>query len=909
MQHLRRSKRSLLLELLIDSLLLLLWIPQIFLICCLLIYGHVPIPRDWLNSKLEQNAVGNLVFQAQKYRLQLNGNFEAVGLKVYSQGIEKPIIEAESALVRCSLTTPAKGFITADEIVLADGTMHVPAVYAPNGKRTPLLEGIAVDVELRNSELLIRSICAQHEDVSLRGAFSIPLSAFAKVEEEVATPDSDVAQEDDSDPLSAFYDAVAKGLSMRSEYRFLTEPTLSFDIRANSLDDIQIEALLSSPQMQYGTTQLSNASVSLSTQYADSKLTFRAPTIIETESLEAPDYDIRAINLSCQVTKDDWDEIFALEWPSLELSAQRVYTQNIRVDAPFFKLWRDAPNVVGFKGSAEGLSGAVNFEGAFDVLDRDGWIGVDGSIDLYDVLPEGMKASLPELAFRQSPHYNVDLSFGPDLSLERAYFDVTARGITVDDITFDQVLARGRYSNRIAEVDSQVYRGQQAVAASLRYNHTSGALDVMAKGTVNPQDYSPLLPRWWGSIFEDFTITKDSEIDADFIIQSNLKEKRVKYFYGSVDLQRIEYNQVPIENGFVVVRGTGRYIEVHLIEAEGGEGSLEGAIAFALLPDGKPSPVSLHLDVQLELTQAAVENLLGEVTYRRIVGDFDFKERPYVTVEGVSFYDKYYPQLADKSYYYFSADSRGAITYNQTPLDYLKIQGYADNTATQLRNVQFGYAKGNGTGDLDIFDQGEESDIICFKVEIVDADEELAIANLPALDEFEEDFQNDVDPLEGQGRLNANLHAIGPIEEPYELEGYGDFRIQDKELGSIQMLGPLSKVLQGSAFGFTSFELDTLTAQVQLSDGYAHFPSFRIDGPRTQINALGNMKIEDQSLDMRVSVRLFGNATSERNPINRITSVFNPLAMLLRFRVTGTMDNQRIRSTYDPRNLLPGSKK
>lgn len=896
MTELRRSKRSLLLELSGDCLLLLFWIPQFLLLCCLLIYGHVPIPAEWLNTKLRERPIGDIVFQAKQYKLKLNGSFEVVGLQVYDEDIEKPIIEAESALARYDVSL-GDGFIKVDELVIGEGTLHMPAVYAPDGTRTVLLDRIAVDLKLQNDELEIRSVCARHEDISIRGAFTMPLDAFSS-----DAPASD-AVKTEVDPLRGFYNAVARGLEIRQKYHFFTEPTLSFDVQASSLEDFSIRAILSSPALQYETNRLENISVALAARYAAGKLSFSAPTVIETELLKVPDYDILASDVSCQITQDDWDEILALEWPSIELSAQRLDTHDVQVDAPFFQLWKDAPSVVGFKGSAEGLKGFVNFEGAFDVLDRDGWIDVDGNLDLYDVVPEATKEHLPEMVFEEPPHYNVDLSFAPGPRLERAYFDVSIPNVSVDGIQFDHILGRGKYVDDVAEISNLVvYREQQEAHARMRHNRTTGDFDIVAKGKFNPQDYNSLLPSWWANIFEDFTITDESDVKGDFLIQSNLKENRVKYFYGSVDIENILYSKVPIKTGHVIARGTGRYIEVHIIHAQGSEGKLDGAIGFAVLPDDKPSPVSLHLDVQLQLSQEATKNLLGEVTYDRIVGDFSFESIPFATVEGVSFYDDY-PEFAGKSHYRFSINSQGPVIYDSIPLGQLSAVGYADDSITQLRHVNFGYAKGQGSAELDIFDYDDRSNIINLRAEIRDADEELAIANLPALEDLEDDLKNnDTAPEEGNGRLSATVRAMGPIEDPYEAEGFGNFTIQDREIGTIRMLGPLSRVV-----GFTAFELDTLTGAFVLRERKAFFPDLRVDGPRTQINASGSMTLEEQELDMRVAVRLFGNSTTERNPINRITSIINPLAMLLRFNVTGTLDAQKIRSTYDPRNLLPGS--
>jgi hypothetical protein len=84
------------------------------------------------------------------------------------------------------------------------------------------------------------------------------------------------------------------------------------------------------------------------------------------------------------------------------------------------------------------------------------------------------------------------------------------------------------------------------------------------------------------------------------------------------------------------------------------------------------------------------------------------------------------------------------------------------------------------------------------------------------------------------------------------------------------------------------------------------FSPLNITGPQTRIEANGTLKLSDQALDLVVGVDLTGSLNEKFNPFKPITDILNPLNYLLQFRITGTLDDQTVRSLYDPRNLLPG---
>jgi hypothetical protein len=79
-----------------------------------------------------------------------------------------------------------------------------------------------------------------------------------------------------------------------------------------------------------------------------------------------------------------------------------------------------------------------------------------------------------------------------------------------------------------------------------------------------------------------------------------------------------------------------------------------------------------------------------------------------------------------------------------------------------------------------------------------------------------------------------------------------------------------------------------------------------INGPRTRISAEGTFQLLDQALDMDVKVSLFANLGSPDSAINAFgRAIASPLPNLLSFKLTGTVHEQKVRSKFESRNLVP----
>ncbi|MEM1223676.1 MAG: AsmA-like C-terminal region-containing protein, partial [Verrucomicrobiota bacterium] len=438
------------------------------------------------------------------------------------------------------------------------------------------------------------------------------------------------------------------------------------------------------------------------------------------------------------------------------------------------------------------------------------------------------------------------------------------------------------------------------------YNTQSRDYKVALDASLVPTDYNSLLPSWWASIFKDFEFNDQTTGIGNFIIYGNSNSRVSDLVYGTATAQKLAYRGVPIDSGEVRVRGRQRYYEVNLKDLKSGPSSGEGRLQFTSRDDQQRGPVSVRYDFEAALPIESVVNLLGTGTTSEIVASFETSSLPKIEIQG-AYFGKNYPQYNEFSFFDLKARTKEPLFYKTTPLDHLDFELYSRTTGLSLRNTRFGYADGEGQLEADIF----ADKLTNFKLSLIDADKAQSIRDLPQLDAVEDDLVVEVatlpeDPKREKARLDLNVEMQGPLNDPYLFSGYGDLEIRDPKLGSVPLLGPLSKLLQNTWMSFTSLNLNQLKMSFTLSDNVIAFDDFEILGPQTRVTGAGTMKAKEQELDMRINVAPFGNRVPKDSTLRKVTGLVNPIPKLLEFKLTGTLEKQRWRSLYDPRNIIPG---
>ncbi|ADE55334.1 AsmA-like C-terminal region-containing protein [Coraliomargarita akajimensis] len=879
------------------------------LLACVGIYGHIPLPGDWINQQLRNHAVEGLYVQAESYQLHLNGRLGIFNLELHLEGIEESLLEIRDTFVKIDPWAENKTLIDSSSLVLSGGTLYLPASFSPKGERDILFDRIGLNIDPRDESINVNALCFRHDDIHFRGVASIPFDAVAKLLESDAgtepPKDFDLTQ-----TLSEIYGIASDTLlEARERYHYVDAPTILLQIDGETNGDIQIASRILSPRAHYQNNVVHRVVLDLNAQFSNGSLQFNDNSYLYIEQLSAPDYSIHADQLKLQMTTDDWKRLEESQWPSLEFNASRLSLREIEFDHPTISIWEEAESRVGFQGSISGLSGAVTCSGSVNLKEESATVFANGSLDVYSIVPDSIKEELPQIVFSLAPYYAISAELAPGWELETIHFDLDIKNLTVDSLHFDQIAGSGSASSRHLEIRKlSVFRDQQAAHASIDYAIDRGLLDIRAHGQVNPKDYSPLLPEWWATVFDPFTIDDQSKLSADFLVQVDLNAVEMTNLYGTVDAQSIAYSGAPADSAQVLVRGTEDFIFVDINDLVGPEGSGDGSIGISLI---EGYLAAIHLDIDTRLSTQAFRNILGAEIYDDMLGFITTNDRPDLQLQGVVFFADDFPQLAGMDRFEFAVRIENQFQLDGIPIEGASLDGIYTDQAIQLRNIEYSFAGGTGSAELDITTPKDKAGEVRIRAELHDASKPELMAKIQTATAAEDaPFKADLNYQSADdANLSAKLHVVIPVDNMYQPNGYGWVTLYDPNLGTIQTLGPLSRILEGTLLNFSSFELDRLDADIHFEDGYAQFTEVTIGGPRMLVDTTGHIELESQALDLKVAVELFNNTLERDNiimrPIKSVVDIFNPIRTLLRFEVTGTIEEQRFRSVYDPRNLIP----
>lgn len=895
MARIKKLRLVTLLKLFFDATILLIFIAQAFVVACLLIYGYLPIPSEWGNQLIAKNLSPGIILRVDEIRLRPDASIEFVGIELRSVNIKQSLFQADAA----ELELKWQGFDeapSAENLLLTGGTLFAPSVYSPDGYHSPILERVAFRFVQADDNWKVDRFAALHENIRLRGSFDLP-----------AFQEDDAKALDINEAINTFYTQAAT-LSQQKKYisYFLT-PTVDF--KSSNLDTKtqQIELRITSPQMQHAEANAEKLQLSGVIQLSEGKPTLISAPRLTVHYLEVPRFDFTGQSLSAEFPHSDFDDLISGKWPRLKLAAKQLNVQNFKLVAPILQVDSKAYPLLSFHGSTGSLKGAIDLSGQLNAQKWSGHVHARGCLDLVTLFPGELTKKIPKIIYETPPYYNLKLDLAEGFAVNHAELEAVVQRLKIDELTFDHVNARATYANGLYVIED-LYLRRQRQWLDLTYSLDTASSDYRFSliGSAVPQDYNSLFPSWWTAIFENIDFSRTDYNLGDFIIYGNTQRKPSDLYYGHVKASKLSYKGVALDEAELIVRGRGSYCELHDLNARSGEGWARGDIAFASKHDEVKGPISIRIDMEVQLALTEVAKLFKS-DIATIINEFEATSLPVMQLEAVIF-NKACPEYTGKSYFDLSANLDQPLTFKDVPLDHLSFNLFGRSEVTHLRDIQLGYADGQATGMIDIFMPAEASNSLRYELALEDADQNQALRDLPQFDHIEDSLEGTktTKPRREAARIDLNIRGEGPTEDPFKHKGFGHFEIRNDQLGTIQLLGPLSKILQNTQLSFTSFNLNDMHGDFLYKDDLVTFDPLRIDGDRTQINTPGTLCLSDQTLNMNVEVKLFGNAGKPGSKLRKIGDLIaKPIPNLLQFELTGTLKDQKLRSLYDPRNLIP----
>lgn len=874
-------------------------------------HGGIPLPAKWTNQLIQKQAGPDLRLQASTYKLTLNGQLHISGIQIFDTRYADPIIEADR--LRIDLK-PSNGPFKApsiEDIIVTGATIYCPATHTASGTRTPILEQVSFELQPSPQQIQVNAFTAIYNQLYIRGALQWPIPSKTSSQETKPTePQRTTTQLFDT--LFTYTKLIEE---KREQIGLLDQPTLLLKIKAQPDHKLHAYTRLTVDQFQHQTIQSKNISLATELELHQGQIKFLKPCIATIASIQDTQRNLAAQNLKAQITEDDWTQIFEKRWPKIEVAAQKIHTPKIQFNNPWIQILpANKPNSIHLSGSTQALDGVAQIKSHLNISNLSGTLQAQGHLDLLPLIPPKTLAPLPNIHCPTLPEYTLSIELSNNLQLEQITYTAQSSNTQLGDLTFDHAHIRGTYAKNHLNIDKlSVDRGSQYADGHLQYHHHTKQLSLAVRGSILPQDYNPITPKWWADIFKDITTQPDTTTDADYMIRVNTQTGKVPYMHGWADVQNIRYADIPVTSGSIQYKGNPRYMLLQLANATGPEATVNGDIGITLYNQNKRKPVSVRLDLHGTATTTAAQKIIGQQHANNILKPFEFSQQPNIQLKAAIFLTKAHPEYTDSTHYHIQLNTPHPAKVLQTPLNNLHFNLYTNLKELQIRDTQFTYANGNGNAQIDITQLQTPDPQLQLNLQLNDADFNRTLAQLPLpknqpvdLPTWAADSHKNT---REDGRLHTQLQLKGPLKAPLQLTGYGNLQINDKKLSAIHLLGPLSSLLQNTLFNFTTLTLEKLNTTFAYNDQTVTFQTLTIDGPQTKIEGTGTMNLPSTELNMQVKVMLFGNLTQSINPITQITKLVNPLSRILTFSLTGTPENQRWRSAYDPRNLLPNPKK
>lgn len=878
---------------------------QGLLIYCLVAFGHIPLPSVTANEWLREHSIKDYYLQGQSYQLELNGTLHVYDARLHRKDLASPLLQAKRLDLQFSPRSKAL-----KQLALYQGTLIQPARYAPDGQRHEVLGDIGLDLALQSdgASLDIKAFTAQYGPLHVLGSASLDLADL-----QIAKTDSRTAE----DPLESLFEKFNNRTELDAFLQATKAPLLSlrlskeaplsahphpnralnlavfFEAQSLTHHDLEIEAIQihTAVSLQAGSISLAEA------------LHFEASSLVYEQG-----HPFYIKNPKGSILTKEALALANSQWPNCSIHAEQIRAFEKSVHTATLQLSRVAPQSVKLKALGNGFGGPLAFEGFLNTENYSGFGMLQGALNPQNMLSDEVAEKLPQLLLSGPAHCRVQLEWGSQFEEPEAHAFAHFIRPQLNGVNFESLSLNAHFNSERLEVNPLRFkRGEQSLELYFLQNFKSQSYGLSTKGRLIPNQYNPFMPRWWKAIFnEDITFNEASWVEGDCVVYGDTPKFTTNFYYGQFKGGNLAYREVPVGSGHLTLRGRNRYTEIHKLNTISDSHWIKGDIHFTSYPDEIPASAGIRYDLEGKLPLVELRKLLPPETAKNL-DPFETTQAPTLRLQAAQFREKDYPQFEGLSYLQLDVEAEEPLAFNDLPLQYLRFKLHARDKRLSLRELDFGIAGGIGTGAIDKFEMPYgAAPWLRFDLQVDNADYARTRKIIKSFKKDTlEDAASESPKTNEEGVIHLAVHSEGPLDDLDKLSGFGRFTLDHDNLATVQLLGPFSMILEQTPLGFTSLKLNQMNSDFAVEDGFMKFSPLSITGPQTSIEANGTLQLSDQALDLIVGINLIGNLSKKINPLKPITDILNPLNYLMQFRITGTLEDQKIRSLYDPRNLAP----
>jgi len=137
------------------------------------------------------------------------------------------------------------------------------------------------------------------------------------------------------------------------------------------------------------------------------------------------------------------------------------------------------------------------------------------------------------------------------------------------------------------------------------------------------------------------------------------------------------------------------------------------------------------------------------------------------------------------------------------------------------------------------------------------------------------------------GLVDLSFNAEGPVTDPLQFVGTGNFTLSEVEIGSINLLGGIRSKLGAFNLPLPSDALNfnRLEAPFYIDQQFIRFDQIRLTGPLSLIDANGEMDLAKKDVNLFAKLKLAGNLKIPL--IKQIVNFADPLSKLSSIKISG----------------------
>ena len=446
----------------------------------------------------------------------------------------------------------------------------------------------------------------------------------------------------------------------------------------------------------------------------------------------------------------------------------------------------------------------------------------------------------------------------------------------------------------------------------------------LLKGFLRPEEINPWMHRevrpeetnssrddWWTRLWHDFELGLAMPA-GDFDVAGRWHDPGGNHrkVFGSAEFRSISFRKMPVKTGRVkIVTDSNRTIARNL-ELILKRGWVKGEMSWGN-GLGKSGSIDTNFSLKGAVAPSDCVDVLGP-TARKTLLQFKSEKTIDFQAEGVTRPDE------NSTNYDVEANGTHPLRYANIPLDALAFELHRRGRISKVENLTFQFAGGFAKGSI-VHKELDGNPSLGVNVTLIGAKRERTIEALrmskvfslsESNDTITSEFPGDREETQENDRsvLDFTLKAEGNPNNLLSFEGNGTFNLQDPNLGSIRLFGPLSEILRANPLPLPmpsgSVNFTRLAATYALDRNRTTFDNLSVASSTALLRGKGEMSLQDSMIDFEGRMYLLGGLTSKIPIFGKIADAIDPLSGFLELKLSGSLEDPKWSMNFEPKLLF-----